>query len=176
MNEADRRRIYVTLICAAIASTPLPASAQIFSNAVVSPAVKPTPAEPTADLKVFSATSQKVKWSGEGSNAVAFDLCVASSTGRFRLQVTSQSGGTMLGAATGGKLGFSIRFRDASGQVQEKTLGGQAVVEFEGSSPAQQDCSTGANASIEIDNKEGDMLAQPAGDYMDRLLLSAEPL
>ncbi|MDB5714169.1 MAG: hypothetical protein JWO15_1566 [Sphingomonadales bacterium] len=81
----------------------------------------------------------------------------------------------MLGIKTGDKLRFSIRFRDGAGVEHSKTVDGQTSITFDGASPGQHDCTTGANGSIEIDNAENDLLAQSAGDYMDRLQLSAEP-
>jgi hypothetical protein len=155
---------------------PLAAGAQTFSAAPPSlRSSRAAPDQPVAQLKIFSATSAQSVWPGEGSNAVSADICVASTTGRFRLKVMSQGGGRLVGTAGAGKLGYTIRFRDGSGAEQAKRADGQALVTFEATSP-QLDCSAGANAKIEIDTSEADMLAQSAGQYVDRLVLSAEPL
>ena len=72
-------------------------------------------------------------------------------------------------------LAFRVRFRDASGNEQVKQMDGGEIF-FEGRSPGQADCRSGANAFLLVDSPESDILKNVAGEYADRLTLSVEPL
>jgi hypothetical protein len=126
------------------------------------------------EVQLFSSPTQRAVWHGEGNSVVAADLCVASTTGRYRLQVMSTAGGALAGPGSG-KLFYTIRFTDKTGAVQTQRVDGKAMVTFDGMSGDQVDCSRGANATLEIETENRDLLGQVAGSYTDRLHLSAEP-
>lgn len=126
------------------------------------------------EVRLFSSPTQRAVWNGEGNSLVAADLCVASTTGRYRLQVMSTAGGALAGPAAA-KLFYTIRFSDRSGVVQTQRVDGKAMVAFDGMSGDQLDCSRGANATLEIETENRDLQGQVAGSYTDRLHLSAEP-
>lgn len=129
---------------------------------------------PVAQLRVF-ASDGRGRNRGDLMNGSSATLCVASTTGRYRLHVVSNSGGVMRGNDVRSGLAYRVRFRDASGSEQIKQMTGGEIV-FEGRSPGQVDCRGGANASVLIDSPESDILANVAGEYTDRLTLSVEPL
>ena len=132
-------------------------------------------ASPVAQVRVFGAEGRMARRSFDLVNGTATHLCLASSTGRFRLRVTSGSGGMLRGLQDGATIAYRVRFRDATGTEQIKQMRG-AEVFFEGRSPGQVDCTGGANAFLLVDSPEQDLLTPPAGTYIDRLSLSVEPL
>lgn len=150
------------------------ASAQTF---VAAPASRnPNPDKPRVELKIYESRPIGTSWSGSGKNVISADICVASSTGRFRLRILSIGGGKMISPASRERLSYTVRFRDGAGQEQEKRVNGNALVTFDGASAQYVDCTRGANSKIEIDMSESDLVAHAAGRYFDELLLSADPL
>lgn len=134
------------------------------------------PDRPSAQLQIYGSHDVSSNWSGSGANIIAADLCIASTTGRFRLQIQSASGGKMASVHSLAKMAYTLRFRDGAGQEQIRRVNGQALVTLEGSSLEDRDCSHGANSTIEIDLDETDMLSQTAGRYFDQLRFSVDPL
>ena len=138
------------------------------------PATQAGDAAPVAQIRIFASDGRHGRRNDlvNGSSAT---LCVASTTGRYRLHVLSNSGGVMRGSDVRAGLAFRVRFRDASGSEQVKQMDGGEIV-FEGRSPGQADCRGGANAFLLVDSPESDILKNVAGEYADRLTLSVEPL
>lgn len=128
---------------------------------------------PRAELEIFSSDHVHAAWSGKGDSETSIDLCVTSTTGRFRLQVISQSGGKMSGQD---KIPYEISFRDSSGGEHTQPFANNAVLTFEGMSRANSDCSEGPNATLKIATREKQMLGAMSGNYFDRLTMSASPL
>jgi len=136
--------------------------------------VHAVPAAPAAELRVYSSDGRMSRRSFDLINGTAINLCVASSTGRFRLRVSSLSGGTMRGPDSA-VLGYRLKFRDATGAEQVKPMTGNEVM-CEGRSPGAIDCSHGANAFLLVDSPDQALTSPSAGIYADRLNLSVEPL
>lgn len=130
---------------------------------------------PNAEIRVYSSDGRILRRSFDLINGTATDLCVASTTGRYRLRVTSLSGGTMRGPDPASGISYRVKFRDGTGAEQVKPMQG-GVVTFEGRSPGATDCSRGSNAFLFVDSPEQALTAPIAGSYADRLNLSAEPL
>lgn len=167
------RRSLVSLVGVGLALCTATAEGQTrLRLATVAPAVA-KPSRPAAQLQIFSSDRLDATWSGKGDNSIGADLCVASNTGRYQLQIMSEQGGVLRGT---GQLDYTIHFRDESGITQTKRMNGQALVVFDGVSPDSTGCEKGPNASIEIESAAADLKAQIAGDYADRLVLSATPL
>jgi hypothetical protein len=143
--------------------------------AQVAPARSDPSASPTAEIRIYSSDGRIARRSFDLINGTATSLCVASTTGRYRLRVTSLSGGTMRGADAGTVLGYRVKFRDATGAEQIKQMDGAEVV-FEGRSPGQASCAHGANALLLVDSPDQTLAAPVAGTYADRLNLTVEPL
>lgn len=130
---------------------------------------------PAAQIRIYSSDGRIARRSFDLINGTMTSLCVASSTGRYRLRVTSLAGGVMRGADSGSALGYRLKFRDATGAEQIRQMDAVEVV-FEGRSPGNADCSRGANAVLFADSPEQNLAAPVAGSYADRLILSVEPL
>jgi hypothetical protein len=164
-------RIVLILSGIALAATP----AVAIATAQVVPAPVDSSAAPTAEIRVYSSDGRIARRSFDLINGTATTLCVASTTGRYRLRVSSLSGGAMRGADAGSALGYRLKFRDATGAEQVRQMDGVEVM-FEGRSPGSPDCSHGANAFLVVDSPEQNLAAPVAGTYADRLNLSVEPL
>lgn len=135
-----------------------------------------SPDRPAAQLRIYGSRDISSNWSGSGTNVIAADICIASTSGRFRLQIHSASGGKMASTHSSEKMSYTIHFRDGAGQEQTHRVNGEALVMLEGSSAEDRDCTRGANSTVEITLAETDMLSQTAGRYFDQLRFSVDPL
>lgn len=158
------------LIASGIALAAVPAATAQVVPSEVGPS-----ASPAAEVRVYSSDGHIARRSFDLINGTATTLCVASTTGRYRLRVGSLSGGVMHGPDADSALTYRVKFRDATGAEQVKQMQGVEVV-FEGRSPGFADCSRGANSFLLIDSPEQNLMAPVAGTYGDRLILSVEPL
>lgn len=125
----------------------------------------------TATIRIFSRGGE-LRISGLNGGKSTTRLCAASTSGRYRLTITSRSG-SMIGP---GQLPYEIRFRDGSGAEQSATVGGAPMVQFDGVSPGVVACTSGPNAEIEILLSKAAILTGVAGEYFDQLDLSIAPL
>lgn len=125
-----------------------------------------------ASLRIYTGTSAEIRISGVDGGRSKTRLCLASTSGRYRLTIASRSG-SMTGP---GQLPYSIVFRDGAGSEQSATAGNLPVVHFDGVSPGAVDCRSGPNAEIEIRVDKSNVLGGVAGDYFDQLSLTVSPL
>lgn len=130
------------------------------------------PHRPMAAVKVYSP-SQRTVWQGHGDSLESVDVCVVSTTGRFRLQVISQSGGALSGPH---RLHYTLSFRDGAGVDHDVPVDDQALVTIEGSAPSAANCDAGPNSVLSIKASQAELLKGQAGEYFDRLRLVADPL
>src|SRR3546814_7741433 len=96
-----------------ISSTMSFAAAQVAGSAAPSPFVGMSD-RPAAQLKLYGSREFASTWSGSGPNVVKADLCVASTTGRFRLKIASAGGGRMVAIGSRERINYTVRFRDGS--------------------------------------------------------------
>lgn len=128
-------------------------------------------ASDTATLKLFTSDMGELRWHGVGGGKLRTKLCVASSSGRYRLEISSR-GGQMTGP---GRLPYDIVFRDGTGAEQTASVENRPMVWFDGYSGAARDCTAGPNAEIEIRLSEADLTQTVAGHYFDQLVVSVSP-
>lgn len=141
-----------------------PAAAQVSSDVVAE--VGSASSAPEASVRTFGRTSNAATWHGRGPRTFRTTLCVGSTTGRFRLAVRRDASSP---------LDLSIVFSDASG-AQQTASTNTAIALFDGIDPNRGDCTRGANAWIEFSIDEATLLANTAGEYLDAISLTAEPL
>lgn len=128
---------------------------------------------PTAELRVFSGSSLSASWYGSGSIRLDAPMCLASSTGSYRLSVTPSAGLQML--AKGGEVRIGLAAH--GGETSLKPVSGLATMYFTGTvDPADADCTDGPNAKLVIELPERALMAAPAGTYFDQLQLEIEAL
>lgn len=127
----------------------------------------------SASLRVYSP-SQRSVWQGRGDALESVDLCVVSTTGRFRLQITSQSGGALINQKN--RIHYMLSFRDGAGVAHDVDVSDQSMIMIEGSAPSAADCAHGPNGTLSIRAAQAELLKGPAGDYFDRLRLVVDPL
>ena len=125
-----------------------------------------------ATLRIYTGSSAEIRTSGTEGGRSKTRLCVASTSGRYRLTIASRSG-SMTGP---GQLSYTILFRDGTGAEQSATARDLPVVHFDGASPGAIDCRSGPNAEIEIRIDKANVLSGVAGDYFDQLNLTVSPL
>jgi hypothetical protein len=130
--------------------------------------------EASASLKILSGASMAADWYGDGAVTMRKQLCVASSTGRYSLDVTMP--GALFGK-TPGDSAIEVRFADAAGFAQSKSVSGPSQIVFSGTSVSgAEDCLSGTLASIEIYVPATTLMSQPAGNYFDQISLAVRPL
>lgn len=149
------------------------AGARAPLNALPAAPVISPPRGPMASLRIYSPGQRNV-WQGRGDAEQSVDLCVVSTTGRFRLQITSQSGGALIGQKN--RIHYTLSFRDGAGSVHDVDVSDQTIIMIEGSAPSAADCAYGPNSTLSIRAAQADLLKGQAGDYFDRLRLVADPL
>ena len=149
------------------------AAAAILGMAPTGAMAQEAPAAPAATVKIYSGGGSEMRWFGIGPARTRVSLCVVSTSGRFQVEITSESGGQLVGPD---RLPYEIRFRDGAGREQSASTDGQALIVFEGSAPPAENCTTGANSELELFLPESALTAGLAGSSFDRLQISATPL
>jgi hypothetical protein len=145
----------------------------VMAAAMACPAVASSATQADAAfVRIYSGGASEIRMSGINGGKSTTKLCVASTSGRYRLSITSRSG-SMVGP---GQLPYEIIFRDGSGAEQSATITNAPQVHFDGVSPGTADCHSGPNAEIEIRLSKASVLKGVAGDYFDQLDLSVGPL
>jgi hypothetical protein len=171
------RRIFA--IAAAVASLGWGASAEAHSAAppTMAKGIAPLASihgrsmQRGSELMVYAADETSSAWDGYGDTTRTVSLCVTSSTGHYRLQVTSRYGGAAHGTV---KVPYRITFTDGLGAKQTASTERTATLEFTGSAPLTASCHDGPNASVAITMDEHSLLAGVAGTYADRLQFAVE--
>lgn len=154
----------------------MPVAAQSLApRSIVARPAAMTNGEPQAAVRVFSTGAMMAGSGAELINGASISICAVSSTGRFRLRVTSQMGGALTGTDPRNALGYRIRFQDPVGAEQEKPMAGTEVM-FEGRSLANAACTQGANATLSVSSTRQQLTSTLAGQYFDRILISIEPI
>ncbi len=125
-----------------------------------------------AAMRIY-ATSTEMNWFGVGAAAASVNLCVVSSTGRFRLAVTSARGGSLTGP---NNLPYFITFRDGAGAETTLSTENKTVLNFEGNARPATDCSAGPNAQLRVRIPEDELTRGVAGSYFDELQFAVAPL
>jgi hypothetical protein len=119
-----------------------------------------------SNLLVYTNDSSNMAWYGQGSAVKTIALCISSTTGRYRLMISSSRGGAAHGKVT---IPYTIVFTDGIGGQTTASTEHSSIVAFDGSVPVGADCLSGPNASIQIKLDERSLLSSVAGTYADRL-------
>jgi hypothetical protein len=146
-----------------------PMTLLLASAAIAMPA---SAEEASASLKILSGASMAADWYGDGAITMRKQLCVASSTGRYSLDLSMP--GSLFGQSPGA---IEVRFADATGFGQSKSISGPSQIVFSGTSVAgAEDCLSGTMASLEIYVPATTLTSLPAGNYFDQISLTVRPL
>jgi len=125
-------------------------------------------ARSTASVRILTPATSTIGWFGVGDVRSTIQLCVASSTGRFRLQMSALANGE------GTPPQYDVIFSTQLGDAQTVHSTGQSLFEFEGRT-AGPDCSASPNVTLEIRFKRSDLSAALAGQYLQRLQINVVP-
>ncbi len=127
----------------------------------------------SASLKILSGSSMSADWYGDGAITLRKQLCVASTTGRYSLDIAMP--GSLFGKTSGD--GIEVRFSDALGVAQAKKVSGPSQIVFSGTAVSgAADCQSGTLAQLEIHVPASTLMATPAGNYFDQISLTVRPL
>lgn len=139
-----------------------------FASGVASAAT----AADSAALHVYSGSAE-INWFGVGAAVASVNLCVVSSTGRFRLQVTSARGGLLTGPSA---LPYEVTFRDGAGSETTDSTDHRSILTFDGNARPAADCGAGPNAQLRVRIPEANLTSGVAGSYFDQLQFAVSPL
>jgi hypothetical protein len=166
------RNLIAILAAAPVAAMVFPvASGHASAVSLLSPppvAMHSAPSAPRADLRLYAHTAHTV-WSGTGDAWDAIDLCLASSTGRYRLRIASLSGGALMGP---GKLRYTLSLTDGAGVSHDVTLQDQVLVAIEGK-PRRCDLRPGAQCHAAPARAAG-RIAQGSGRPLPRQVAAGD--
>jgi hypothetical protein len=149
----------------------LPMALLLASVSIAAPACA---ADVSASLTILSGGTMSADWYGDGEVILRKQLCVASTTGRYSLDINMP--GALFGKSSD-KDGIEVRFSDAAGFAQSKTVSGPSQLVFTGTSVSgAAECESGALASFEIHVPATTLMSKPAGNYFDLISLAVHPL
>jgi hypothetical protein len=159
--------------------TSMPAQARTAPAAVVlrpRPIVQSTdsrvgPASTGANLVLFGSRGANFTWSGRGAATRDIPVCISTPTGRYRLTISSLSGGAANAAA---KIPYTFQLKDSAGTAQVATTEHSQTVSFDGAAPASADCLSGPNATLTITLEEQHLFSGIAGNYADNLQFAVQ--
>lgn len=125
----------------------------------------------SAAIYVQRQNSTPMRWSGVGELRSQNDLCIVTQTGRFRLRLQ-----------IGGKQGrdavpdFEVTFSTAAGDRLTRRSNESDVLIFEGRVTPVADCKGVVNANLQFRFTERELSAAIAGNYLQQLVISIEPV
>lgn len=133
----------------------------------------PEARSPVANLIIRSGARATADWYGRGAVKISTPLCIASSTGSFRLNVLPSSGLAALTASVNATIALE---RDGS-LLSSQSFDGRTPVSFVGRiDPMNSDCNGGDNSQLVITLPEQSLASVTAGQYFDQLQLELEAI
>lgn len=129
----------------------------------------PTPAEPVASARILTGQDFTLRWHGVGELRAAANMCVSSTTGRYLLEIQTQTT-----TAPSDPIAYSlvITGRGVSPLVRE--VRSAEIVQFEGAVAGE--CGITGNVTVELRFRDQDLSTSIAGRYMERLQFTVRPL
>ena len=86
-----------------------------------------------ANLVFFGGRGAQFNWAGKGAQSQNIPVCISTASGRFRLTISSTSGGAASKAAT---IPYTVHFTDGAGGEQVATTEHSPNISFDGAAPA----------------------------------------
>lgn len=124
---------------------------------------------PAASIVVMNGGNMQARWYGKGDIVSINRLCVFSSTGRYRMQVS-------MGAASGPAKppSFTLVLTTTAGDKSAQSASVGGVFTFEGRTDKTR-CSGSSNATLEVHFDQADLTGAVAGPYLTNLQLTVYP-
>lgn len=127
-------------------------------------------AAPAASVQIIQSPNAPLRWIGVGELRSTTQLCVASNTGHYRLQIAlTQSD------ARGKTPAYELNYRTAAGDTMSQSSGSGNLYFFDGRTSQTEDCDGASNASLEIRFSRDNLTAAVAGDYAEQFQISVVP-
>ncbi|VWX60614.1 hypothetical protein [Sphingorhabdus sp. 109] len=125
---------------------------------------------PDASVKIVNGAKAPLRWIGVGDLHSTTQLCVASNTGRYRLQLA-----LVQDAADAHAPAYEIEFRTAAGDSEFRRSGTGNIYVFDGRTSETEDCNGTTNASLKIRFSRDNLTAAVAGEYAEQFQISVIP-
>ena len=138
--------------------------------AVASPSAAASSMTPAASLKIVNNTNVPLRWIGIGDINSNTPLCVASNTGRYRLQLLLTQNAVGADAPA-----YEIEFRTTAGDSAYRRSGTGNIYFFDGRTSETEGCNGTTNASLKIRFSRDNLTAAVAGQYAEQFQLSVVP-
>lgn len=125
----------------------------------------------SATIKILTSNSPDLSWHGVGVLEQTTLLCVASTTGRYRLEVILAGTKSDIKA----KPNYSLELQSQDGHVER--LGGSQdnLYIFQAPTSNLETCTGGSNAKLVIRYSQADLLTAIAGSYQEQFRINAFP-
>lgn len=129
----------------------------------------PAATAPAASIAVMNGGNMQTRWYGKGDIVSINRLCVFSSTGRYRMQVSM---GNFSGPAK--PPSFTLVLKTDAGDTISKSSSTGGLFTFEGRND-KTPCSGSSNATLEVHFDQSDLTGAIAGSYLTNLQLTVYP-
>lgn len=127
--------------------------------------------KPTVSARVIPSQMGYNRWHGIGDNISRAQLCVNSNTGRFVINLTPQLSSPVQSAPKE----IEVVFTTLSGDRQVTQWDGNSPLAFTGRSQNGV-CDISGNATLEFRIKQQTLMAVVAGDYLNQIRFSIDPV
>lgn len=122
------------------------------------------------ELRVYGAQQLDVEWRGQRAVRMSRNLCIASSTGSFRLIIRNiGASGPDLGA---GGLQYIARLKAPNGAFETARLPSNGQASFAGRVDPSEECRARSNAELQLILTADEALRGVAGDYQSTIEMS----
>jgi hypothetical protein len=121
---------------------------------------------PSASLQILRSTPASLNWRPERDISDVADMCIASTTGRFRLYVRTSA---MSSRAADGHLKYNLNFTGPQGVTTAVVIDGHGEVSFAGNVNSNTPCQGLANTTLGISIEHSQAVEVTSGAYNSQL-------
>ena len=124
-----------------------------------------------ASVKILTSNSTDMRWHGVGELEQTTLLCVASTTGRYRLEVVLAGSNSDVKD----KPNYTLEFQSQEGLIELLGASQNDLHVFQAETSHLEDCTGGSNAKLVIRYSQQDLLSAVAGSYQEQFRINAFP-
>ncbi len=121
---------------------------------------------PNASLQILRSTPASLNWRPERDISDVADMCIESSTGRFRLYVRTSG---MSSRASDSHLKYNLNFTGPQGATTAVVIDGHGEVSFAGNVGSNTQCQGLANTTLAISIEHSQAVEVTSGAYNSQL-------
>lgn len=124
-----------------------------------------------ASVKILTSNTTDMRWHGVGELEQTTLLCVASTTGRYRLEVVPAGSNS----DTKNKPNYTLEFQSQEGLIERLGASQNNLHIFQAETRNLDNCTGGSNAKLVIRYSQQDLLSAVAGSYQEQFRINAFP-